>query len=152
MKKGALSKEPSYRNKLEESVGTQFAAAGIPFDYEGDKIPYEVPQRIARYWPDFRPRDCNIIVETKGRFDNARERQKYVLLKDQRPDLDIRFCFSRAAGKIYKGSRTTYAKWADDHGFKWCDKGRIPAEWLDEIKQQQAETKRCRSSRRATGS
>jgi hypothetical protein len=73
-----------------------------------------------------------IILEAKGRFgdkfgNGAKERQKLILLQEQHPELDIRIVFQRASTAIYKGSKTTYAKWADDHGFKWSDKGTVPA-------------------------
>jgi len=134
--KGALSVEPGYRNKLERSVGEQLSAAGIPFDYEAAWIKYEVPARTAKYLPDFRPRDTNIIIETKGWFgrSGSKERHKLVLLKEQHPDLDFRIVFSDAKKRIYKGSPTTYAKWADDHGFTWADKGVVPRAWLSELK------------------
>jgi hypothetical protein len=35
---------------------------------------------------------------------------------------------------IYKGSKTTYAKWATDHGFTFSDKGVVPASWIKELK------------------
>lgn len=72
-----------------------------------------------------------MYIETKGRFD-TKDRQKWVLLKDQRPDLDIRLVFQRANTKISKTSNTTYAKWAESKGFKWADHGIIPKEWLEE--------------------
>jgi hypothetical protein len=42
--------------------------------------------------------------------------------------------FQNANAKIYKGSKTTYAKWAEDHDFKWADKGIVPASWIKELK------------------
>lgn len=149
LSRGALSVAPAYRNTLEEDVSQQLAAAGVTFTFEAEKLPYEVPSRTAHYLQDFRV--GRIVLEVKGRFggprarssDDARERQKFVLLKEQYPELDIRFVFQRAATKIYKGSKTTYADWADAHGFAWCDKGRIPAEWIEDLKR---EMERCRSS------
>lgn len=144
MKPGALSNKKAaseYRNSLEAGVGQQLKLAGVPFVYEGKKLPYRVPERTSKYWPDFRV--GNIILETKGRFDSAKERQKFVLLQEQYPDLDIRFVFQRAAGKIYKGSPTTYGEWATDHGFPWCDKGRIPADWIEDIRR---ESELCKST------
>jgi hypothetical protein len=124
-----------YRNRLERSVGEQLSAAGIPFDYEREWIPYDVPARTAKYLPDFWPRDTRIIIETKGWFgrQGAKERQKLVLLKEQHPELDIRLVFSDANKRIYPRSPTTYAKWADDHGFKWAT-GSVPQAWIKEIK------------------
>jgi len=129
-----------YRNKLERSVGEQLTDAGVSFDYEPQPIEYDVPARKAKYTADFRPKDkqgkhTRIILESKGYFmGGARERQKYILLRNSNPHLDIRFIFSNAFKPIYKGSKTTYAKWATDNGFKWCDKGRIPPQWLKEMK------------------
>lgn len=135
MPKGALSVEPGYRNKLERSVGEQLSAAGITFDYEGNWLPYAVPARTAKYLPDFKMRGTNIIIETKGWFgrSGAKERQKLILLKEQHSELDLRIVFSDANKKIYKGSPTTYAMWADDHGFLWATKGVVPKRWLTEI-------------------
>lgn len=136
LKPGALTVLPPFRNKLERSVGDQLTAAGIEYDYEGEWITYDVPARKAKYLRDFQPRGTNIIIETKGWFgrNGAKERQKLVLLKEQHPELDFRIVFSDANKRIYKTSPTTYAKWADDHGFTWSTKGIIPAGWIEELK------------------
>jgi hypothetical protein len=133
------------RNPLEEGAAAQLTKAGIEFDYEELKVPYKVPERSANYVTDFVPRRTNIIIETKGHFGHGRdikrrsaeERHKYLLVKEQHPELDIRFVFQRAAAKIYPGSPTTHAKWAEDHGFMWADKGVIPPAWLADILKQQ---------------
>lgn len=141
-----LKIEATPRNDFEVAVGGQLAAAGVEYDYEPLKVPVNIPAREAKYIPDFVPRRCNIIVEAKGRFggvgkhgdekSSAAARQKMVLVKAQHPELDIRFVFQNANNRIYKGSKTTYAKWADDHGFKWSHKT-IPNEWIKEILKQQ---------------
>ncbi len=142
-----LKIEPEYRSGLEEKIAGQLKAAGIEPEYETYTIPYSVPAREAKYKPDFTV--GGIIIEAKGHFggkgfrgrnfnmtaNSAKERQKFALLKEQYPNLDIRFVFQRAAAPIYKGSPTTHAKWAADHGFPWADKGRIPPEWIEEMKQ-----------------
>lgn len=127
---------PKYRNKLERSAGAQLIEAGIPFCYEGEWIKYIVPEREAKYLPDFRPKGSHIIIETKGWFgrDGARQRQKLILLKEQHPELDFRILFQDANKTIYKDSPTTYAKWAGDHGFHWATGGIIPKSWLVDIK------------------
>lgn len=102
------------------------------FDYENRKLKYTVPARNATYTPDFEV--GHIIIEAKGYFRSASDRQKLVLVKQTYPDLDIRLVFQKASNPIYKGSPTTYAKWAEDHGFKWSDNGRIPDEWLEEVR------------------
>ncbi len=108
--------------------------AGCEFGYESEKIDYLKPAKKAKYNPDFvlRKRDGSpMYLETKGRFLTA-DRQKHILIRDQHPELDIRFVFQNARQKISKTSNTTYAKWCEDKGFKFSDKGIIPKEWLEE--------------------
>jgi hypothetical protein len=143
--------EAKFRSSLERKVAKQLDGEGIEYDFEGHWVHYTVPARKAKYLPDFPIRKTTIILETKGRFggtfrgaDGAQERQKLILLKEQHPEYDIRIVFERAANKIYKGSKTTYAKWADDHGFKWSDKGVVPPEWIAEIKAQQRTTRKSK--------
>ncbi len=83
-----------------------------------------------KYTPDF-PVTKHLIIETKGRF-LPDDRAKHLLLKEQHPNVEVRFVFSRSASPIYKGSKTTYAMWCDKHGFKYADK-RVPEAWLREI-------------------
>jgi hypothetical protein len=144
MKRGLLF-EPAYRNPSEKFLGTLLQEGGVPFSYEGFKIEYEVPARTAKYLPDFFIEGTSIILEYKGWFgrSGAKERQKLILLKQQHPHLDIRLVFSDARKKIYKGSPTTYASWADENGFKWCEvnkmrgKVTLPASWLRDMKRKQ---------------
>ncbi|UGA46833.1 hypothetical protein HU230_0012620 [Bradyrhizobium quebecense] len=140
----SLEIEPVFRSGLEEKVAAQLSHAGVSNAFEAGWIHYVVPARNAKYLPDFRIDKTNIILEAKGRFgghksdaQGAKEREKMILLKEQHPEYDIRFVFQRATNRIYKGSKTTYAKWADDHGFPWADKGTVPAAWIDEMKRQQ---------------
>lgn len=124
-----------YRNKLEKSVGEQLRAAGVEFDYEGEKVEILIPARKSTYLPDFKARKAPIIIESKGYFYNgAQDRQKLILIKEQHPELDIRIVFSNASKPIYKKSKTTYGQWATDHGFKWADNGVVPKSWLKEMK------------------
>ncbi|RTL93857.1 endodeoxyribonuclease [Ancylobacter aquaticus] len=118
-----------FRSGLEEKVAAQLRAAGIDPRYEEDIIPYIRPARNAKYHPDF-VLPNGIVIETKGRFVVA-DRQKHVLIKQQNPDLDIRFVFSNSRARISKGSPTTYAMWCTKNGFKFADK-LIPSEWLSE--------------------
>jgi hypothetical protein len=143
--KPALKLEASYRSGLEKNIAAQLEAEGLSFDYEQLKLEYNVPARVAKYTPDFKV--GTIVIESKGAFgygpnrfsggDPAKERQKLLLIKAQHPNLDLRIVFQRASTKIYKGSPTTYAKWATDNGFLWADKGAIPPEWIKEMKGQQ---------------
>jgi hypothetical protein len=147
MSKPALTIEPNFRSGLEKKVAEQLDEGGVAYGHESQWVHYTVPEREAKYLPDFSFDGCPIILEAKGRFgggnprmrqsssDGVKERQKLILLKEQHPELDIRIVFQRASTPIYKGSKTTYSKWADDHGFKWSDKGVVPQSWIDEIRQ-----------------
>tara|TARA_R100000541_G_scaffold52375_1_gene60078 strand:+ start:389 stop:823 length:435 start_codon:yes stop_codon:yes gene_type:complete len=121
-----------YRSGLEDKIGKQITDAGHPVVYETDKIAYEVPMRNAKYTPDFKlPKQGGFFyVETKGIFDLA-DRKKHQLIREQHPDIDIRFVFSNANNKLYKGSKTTYGSWCEKHGFLYEHKT-IPEEWLSE--------------------
>lgn len=129
--------ETAHRSKLEDKIADQLKAAGVQYTYESERLPYEVPARKARYTPDFLPVGTPIILEGKGWFKSAAERQKLLLVKEQHPGRDIRLVFQNANKPIYKGSPTTYAKWATDHGLLWCDKGTIPAAWIIEMSKAQ---------------
>lgn len=123
-----------YRSGLEDDIATQIAEAGKPVLYERpeDKITYTVPERQATYSPDFKlPKQGGFFFcETKGIFDVA-DRAKHLLIKQQHPDIDIRFVFSNQNQKIYKNSPTSYAMWCEKHGFRYANKT-IPTEWLTE--------------------
>ncbi|WP_422048089.1 hypothetical protein [Shimia sp.] len=110
-------------------MAQQITKLGRSFRYEEEVIPYLKPAKPSRYTPDF-ILDNGIIVETKGRFETA-DRQKQRLIKEQHPDLDIRFVFSNSKQKISKRSKTTYADWCEKYGFKYADKF-IPKDWFEE--------------------
>lgn len=118
-----------YRSGLEEKIATDLERAGHEVQFETLKIPFIQPVKPRHYTPDF-PLRNGIVVETKGRFMTD-DRVKHKLIKDQHPDLDIRFLFSNSRTKLSKGSPTTYGMWCEKHGFLYADKT-IPQEWLDE--------------------
>lgn len=97
--------------------------------FEQYKLKYVVPAREATYTPDFILRN-GIIIESKGIFD-VEDRRKHMLIREQHPELDIRFVFSSSRSKLYKGSKTSYAEWCEKNGFQFADK-LIPATWLRE--------------------
>ena len=121
-----------FRSGLEETVSRQIADAGLPVSYETDKIEYVWPERTAKYTPDFKlPKQGGFFfVETKGRW-TVDDRQKHLLIKEQHPDIDIRFVFSNQNAPLYKGSPNRYCDWCDKHGFVYANKT-IPPEWLIE--------------------
>jgi hypothetical protein len=124
-----------YRSGLEDKLSEQISKAGLKVYYETDKIAYIVPERNSTYTPDFKINTPNghFYVEGKGRW-TVDDRHKHLLIREQHPDLDIRFVFSNANAKLYKGSPTTYAQWCEKFGFRYANKT-IPTEWLEEGKQ-----------------
>ena len=116
-----------YRSGLEDKVAEQISAAGLPVEYEAVTFKYVKPSKPSRYKPDF-VLPNGIVIETKGEFITA-DRQKHKIIKAQYPDLDVRFVFSRAASRLSKKSKTTYAQWCEQYGFLWSDK-LINIRWL----------------------
>ena len=105
-----------------------------------------IPASNHTYTPDFQLPN-GIIIETKGRFV-ASDRKKHLLVKKQHPELDIRFIFQNAKGRINKGSKTTYADWCVKNGFLYADK-EIPYEWFKEPnKQTYGKKKKTASAKR----
>ena len=117
-----------FRSGLEERVSEQLAFLNILDCYEIKKIPFIQPEKQRNYTPDFYIPHKELYIEAKGHLDKG-DRVKMLLIKQQHPDLDIRFVFLNAKNKIYRGSKTTYAAWATKHNFVWAEKT-IPEEWL----------------------
>jgi len=132
---GSLVLKSKYRSKLEERIAKQLEAAGVKFTYETEKIGYVVPARNAKYTPDFPvvAGEKKILIEAKGYFRTAAERQKLILVKTQYPEIDLRLVFQKANNPIYKGSPTSNKAWAEAHGIPWADGGIIPDDWLKEM-------------------
>ena len=136
-------KQPTYRSKLEQSVAEELDNLNITYEFEPDwgKLPYTVPAKKCTYLPDFYLRTKSgkkIVIECKGIWVYE-DRYKHLLIKQARPDLDIRFVFSNSKNKIRKGSKTTYADICNGKGrgyfknitWQYADR-KIPKEWLEE--------------------
>jgi hypothetical protein len=124
-----VAKKHGFKSGLEECISHQIEGRGIKVEYETEEVSYIIPASEHNYHPDFRLPN-GIRVETKGRFVLA-DRKKHLLVKQQHPELDIRFVFTNSKNKINKKSKTTYADWCDKNGFKYADKV-IPDEWFGE--------------------
>jgi hypothetical protein len=118
-----------FRSGLEDVNARFLTEWNVKVEYEQYDLTYEKPATTHRYTPDFILPN-GIIVETKGRFLTA-DRQKHILIKQQYPQLDLRFVFSNPNTRISKTSKTTYAIWCQSHGFQYAAKV-IPQEWTDE--------------------
>ena len=118
-----------FKSSLEKSIAASIKCREILVKYETFKIGYIKPVSNHTYTPDFLLPN-NVIIEAKGLF-STQDRKKHILVKEQHPELDIRFVFSRSSSKLYKGSKTTYADWCNRHGFLYADTD-IPKEWYDD--------------------
>ena len=116
-----------YRSKFEVKVAADLGKRKIDFQYE--KVSFDYVPKIRNYTPDFYLPESKIYIETKGRL-TTNDRVKHLLIKEQYPDLDIRFVFVNANNKISRTSKTTYANWCDRHKFLWAE-SLVPMEWLD---------------------
>ena len=131
-----------YRSGLEQEAAAFLKDRQKKVEYEKLKIEWE-DLKYRTYTPDFEL-DNGIIIETKGIF-SAADRRKHIEIQKQHPTLDIRFVFSNANAKLYKGATSRYCDWCDQKGFKWAHRV-IPEEWLLEngsrMKDQRVKVKR----------
>jgi len=132
----------NYRSGLEHEAATFLETRQKIVSYEKLKIEWE-DLKYRTYTPDFEL-DNGIIIETKGLF-SAGDRRKHLEIQRQHPKLDIRFVFSNARSKLYKGAKSRYCDWCDQKGFKWAHRV-IPEGWLIEkgkrMKEQRVKVKR----------
>ena len=120
--------EDGFRGTLEHGIAEDLKSKKVKFEYETVRIKWtHLTQRT--YKPDFILSN-GIIIEAKG-FFQARERTRALAIKEQHPSLDIRFVFGNSKNKLYTGSKTTYAEWCNNNGFKYSDIT-IPEEWIKE--------------------
>ena len=119
-----------YRSGFEERVAKDLEKRSIDYRYECLKIKYVKPARQSTYTPDFILPN-GIIIEAKGYFE-AQDRVKHLTIRDQYPDLDIRFVFQNHGTRLSPKSKTTYGDWCEKHGFLYAQKT-IPHDWLSEI-------------------
>mgnify|MGYP003132557122 CR=1 FL=1 len=114
-----------FRSRLEECIAKTFDKKNIPYLYESRRLSYVL---TSNYTPDFFIND--LIIEAKGFFKPS-DRRKMLAIKDQHPELDIRFIFQRN-NTLSKNSKTTYGDWATKHGFPYCVYPNIPESWLQQ--------------------
>ena len=120
----------TFRNEFERHIAAQIARAFGRYCYECHTIRYGLGKT---YHPDF-VLPNGIIIEAKGAFLPA-ARRKHLALKKEHPDLDIRFVFQDAKGKLgtaaNKRLKGTNASWCRKYGFQYAE-GKIPKAWLRE--------------------
>ena len=102
------------------------------WSYETDYIEYHKPVTHHKYTPDFTVTmdDGRVwYLETKGLWDPA-DRKKHKLLKEQRPDIDIRIYFMKD-NPINRGSKTKYSDWCRKNNITCCV-GELNMEWFEQ--------------------
>jgi len=78
------------------------------------------------YKPDF-ILENGILIEAKGYFRSADQR-KHRAIKNQHPELDIRFVFMKLSSRV-QGSKMTCQEWCEKYDFLYAEK-EIPKVWL----------------------
>lgn len=120
---------PKTKGTFEARVVADLTDRGINCEYEPTKLPYTV---MRNYIPDLKVGD--MFIEVKGYFRQDAQR-KMRNVKEQHPELDIRFLFQRldspvqGAKKRRDGTKMTCAEWAERHNFKYAERV-IPDEWI----------------------
>ena len=117
-----------YRSGFEVMQRYALEQAKKKYEYEPVRIAYNKPPTKHHYSPDLRLAN-GIYLELKGEF-TAQMRKKHKWVREQNPELDIRFVFMNAHQKLSKrkGS-STYGEWCTKNGFLWSHK-EIPKEWF----------------------
>ena len=132
--KRATALKYGYKSGLEHVVAEAIKSTPYDLKYETETINYIVPERKAKYTPDFVFTKRNgqfMFVETNGRWTTAdRTKMKHVLASN--PGVDIRMVFQNPNQRLSKTSKTTYAEYALKLGIRHVAKKDIPAEWLEE--------------------
>src|ERR1700761_1410674 len=104
------------KSGFERPLVASLKARKVRFTYEELVLPYTLH---GEYHPDFVLKDSGIIVEAKGLLDKDSKR-KMMAVREQHPDLDIRFVFMNAEKKV-PGTKQTHGQWATKNGWKWAD-------------------------------
>lgn len=106
----------TFRSKFEQTFHRNLPKDSVT--YEGEVLKYIVPESKHKYTPDFHITGTNIYLELKGRL-TIQDRKKMLLVIEQHPDKRIIMVFQDAKRPIIKGSKTTYALWAEKNGVEW---------------------------------
>ena len=95
-----------FRSGLEIAISEELDLNKVKYEFEKIKLKYTVPEKVHTYTPDFYLKEKDFFIETKGLF-TSQDRKKMRFIKEQHPELDIRFIFSNSKQRISKKSKTT---------------------------------------------
>ena len=116
-----------FRSDLEGQVADQLEKQRVEFTFEPSRIKYEVTKK---YTPDFLLPN-GILIEVKGWF-KAEDQRKHKLIKEQHPEIDIRFVIQKLKKKV-QGGRFTCQEWCEKYDFKFAE-SIVPNSWIHERK------------------
>lgn len=138
MKRRGKLRESGHRSKLEDTFASILEETQTDKYYEVIAVPYIVPESKHKYKIDFTLPN-GIQIEVKGYLRDHDERYKYKLIKEQHPEIDLRFVFGNI-NKLVPGTKMSHADWAKKLGFPFCDikdKEQIIS-WIKEKKEKNA--------------
>lgn len=126
--------EKKRRSKLEMKFEEILKESLAEYTYETQIIPYIVPESKHKYIVDFSTNN-GILWEVKGWLSDHQERQKYILVKQQHPEVDLRFVFDNI-NKLCGGTKYTHKTWCEKNGFRYCSVKDIDTikSWIQESK------------------
>ena len=116
-----------FRSDLEGLVADQLEKQRVEFTFEPSRIKYEVTKK---YTPDFLLPN-GILIEVKGWF-KSEDQRKHKLIKEQHPEIDIRFVFGKLKNKV-QGGRFTCQEWCEKYDFQFAE-SIVPNSWIHERK------------------
>ena len=117
----------TFGSGLEQRIADNLTEHKCKFKYESMSVAYTTP---SKYTPDF-VLDNGIIIEAKG-FFRYLEQRMHRTIKEQHPELDIRFVFSNINSKVQR-SKLTCGEWCEKHNFQYAQEN-IPIEWIKHVK------------------
>ena len=107
------------------------------WEHHTDLVPYIIEHK---YEPDFVRKigRKKILLESKGRFWDFAEYNKYVWVKKILPkNTELVFLFANPAAPMpgakrrKDGTKRSHAEWAEVNGFRWFSEDTIPDSWID---------------------
>ena len=109
-----FAKLAGFKSMLEVRTAAWLEERSIPFLYEKEKWVYQHEPQT--YKPDF----CfgDFVIECKGKLTKD-VRKKILSIIRCNPDKKLFLVFEKPDNKINRGSKSTYADWANKVGIPW---------------------------------
>lgn len=104
------------RSKWEDTVGKTLSTLSIKWLYEPKTFEYVVPERKAKYTPDFELLKNKVYIEAKGYFRPV-DRTKLRRFKKSHPGVIVILVFQE--DKKIKGTKLRYSDWAKKNDFPY---------------------------------